>query len=187
MRPIVLYLSARNHRRFSGIEPAFAIFRHGEQGRTNMRNTLSALVVFSGILCATAPIARAAAKVPGAEFMPAADIKWNDVPGFSGVQLAPLDGDPSKGPSHFLLKFVGGFSAPIHHHSSNHFVTVVSGTLVLTIDGKEHKLPAGSFFKFSDKTKHMTRCEPGAECVLSIDVRGKWDVVPDGDKSVAKK
>jgi hypothetical protein len=25
---------------------------------------------------------------------------------------------------------------------------------------------------------HATRCEAGAECVLAMDVRGKWDVVP---------
>ncbi len=155
-----------------------------------MKNTLSVLLVLSGALCAITPAAGAAdkaAKVTGAEFMPTADIKWNEVPGMSGVQLAPLDGDPSTGPSHFFLKFVGGFSAPIHHHTANHSVTVLSGTLVLTVDGKEHKLPAGSFVSFSNKTKHLTRCEAGPDCVLAMDVRGKWDIVPDGDKPAAKK
>jgi quercetin dioxygenase-like cupin family protein len=126
-------------------------------------------------------------KSGGAVFAPAADIKWGDVPGMTGVQLAPVDGDPGKGPSHFFLKFAGGFAAPIHHHSANHFGTVVSGTLVLTVDGSEQKLPAGSFFGFSGKTKHATRCEAGADCVLSMDVRGKWDVVVATDKAGAKK
>lgn len=49
---------------------------------------------------------------------------------------------------------------------------------MLTGDGKETKLPAGSFFSFKGKKKHMTRCKPGADCVLSMDVRGKRDVVP---------
>ena len=152
-----------------------------------MKNTFSALLVLSGAICAITPAAGAADKVPGAEFVPTADVKWNDVPGMSGVKLAPLDSDPSKGPSHFFLKFVGGFSAPIHHHTANHSVTVLSGTLVLTVDGKEHKLPAGSFVSFSNKTKHLTRCEAGPDCVLAMDVRGKWDVVPDGEKPAAKK
>jgi hypothetical protein len=26
---------------------------------------------------------------------------------------------------------------------------------------------------------HMTKCEAGAACVLSMDVRGKWDVVAE--------
>src|ERR1041384_345639 len=83
-----------------------------------------------------------------ASLVPAADLKWADVPGFKGVKLATADGDPSKGAAHFYLKFVGGFTAPLHHHTADHFVTVVSGTLVLGVDGKSIKLPPGSYFSF---------------------------------------
>lgn len=155
-----------------------------------MNGKLVALVVALVGASAAAGAGRAADKAKkagGALFTPAADIKWNDVPGMAGVQLATVDGDPGKGPSHFFLKFSGGFSAPVHHHSANHFGTVVSGTLLLTVDGNEQKLPTGSFFGFSGKTKHATRCEAGADCVLSMDVRGKWDVVAEGDKAGAKK
>jgi quercetin dioxygenase-like cupin family protein len=78
-----------------------------------------------------------------------------------------------------MLKFDGGFAAPVHHHTENHSGTVVAGTLVLTVEGKEQKLPTGSFFSFSEKMPHATKCEAGADCVLSMDVRGKWDVVPE--------
>ena len=129
-------------------------------------------------------------KTTGAVFAPASDIKWSAVPGMQGVQIAPVEGDPAKGASHFFLKFAPGFSAPVHHHTANHSGTVVAGTLVLTVDGKEQKLPAGSFFAFSGKKKHATRCEAGGDCVLSMDVRGKWDVVADegkGKEGKAKK
>ena len=155
-----------------------------------MKNTIAALLLVTGALFVPMSIAHAGdkpMKVKGAEFVPTADVKWSDVPGMTGLQIAAVEGDPSKGPSHFFLKFVGGFAAPLHHHTANHFVTVVSGTLVITIDGTDHKLPAGSFFAFSNKTKHLTRCETGSECVLALDVRGKWDVVPDGEKPAAKK
>jgi hypothetical protein len=33
----------------------------------------------------------------------------------------------------------------------------------------------------------MTKCEAGAECILAMDVRSKWDVVPEGTKPAAKK
>jgi quercetin dioxygenase-like cupin family protein len=111
--------------------------------------------------------------------LPATDIKFSMVPDMKGVQLAALDGDPAKGPSHFMLKFVSGFTAPLHHHTADHSATVVAGTLVLTVDGREQKLPPGSFFSFSGKTPHSTRCDTGDECVLSMDVRGKWDIVPE--------
>lgn len=114
-----------------------------------------------------------------ATFVPSGDLKYEDVPDMTGLQLAKLEGDPAKGPSHFMLKFAPGFTAPLHHHTANHSGTVVAGTLVLSVDGEEHKLPPGSFFSFSNKASHTTKCEAGAECLLSLDVRGKWDVVPD--------
>jgi quercetin dioxygenase-like cupin family protein len=137
-----------------------------------MRNTIAMLFVASAVASSLAHAA------PGAVFVPAPDIRWSDVAGTPGAQIAPLQGDPGKGASHFLLKFAGGFSAPLHHHSANHFVNVVAGTLVLVVDGKEHKFGPGSYFSFSAKKQHATRCEAGPECVLAMDARGRWDVVP---------
>jgi quercetin dioxygenase-like cupin family protein len=154
-----------------------------------MKKTLTALaVVVAGLSWSFAPGAHAdkAKKAAGAVLVPAADMKWTDVPGMAGVQTFSVEGDPSKGASHFFIKFVAGFSAPLHHHTVNHFVTVVSGTLLLTVDGKEQKLPAGSFFSFSSKTKHATSCAAGADCVLSVDARGKWDVIMEADKTAKK-
>ena len=111
--------------------------------------------------------------------LPAADLKWNDVPGFPGVKMAVAEGDPAKGAHHAFIKLQAGFEAPLHHHSADHFVTVVSGTLVLTVDGKESRLPAGSFFLFKGMKPHLTKSGPEADCILSIDARGKWDVVPE--------
>ena len=139
-----------------------------------MRKSTS-LLVAAATCISLLPCAYAA---DNAVFVPPSNLKWQDVPDAKGLQLAAVQGDPAKGASHFFAKFAGGFSAPLHHHSANHHVTVVSGTLVLTVDGKEHKLPAGSYFAFSGKKPHATRCEAGADCVLSIDARSKWDVVP---------
>jgi quercetin dioxygenase-like cupin family protein len=122
-----------------------------------------------------------------AVLIPASELQWKDVPGMRGVQTARVDGDPSRGPSHFFTKLAGGHAAPLHHHTADHFGTVVAGTLVLIVDGTEHKLPPGSYFAFTGQKKHATRCETGADCVFSTDARGKWDVVQDGDKPGGKK
>ena len=113
-----------------------------------------------------------------ATLTPAASAAWNDVPGFPGVKMAVADGNPGKGASHFFMKFDKGFTAGEHHHSGNHYATVVAGTLILTVDGVETMLPPGSFFSFTGKKVHATKCAPAADCVLFIDARGKWDVVP---------
>lgn len=114
-----------------------------------------------------------------AELVPAKDLKWSDVPGFKGVKIATPEADPSKGPAHFFLKFAPGFTAPLHHHSADHYVTVVQGTLTLGVDGKDIKLPPGSFFSFTKAKPHTTSCAAGAECILAMDAHDKWDVVPE--------
>lgn len=63
-----------------------------------------------------------------AVLLPVGEVKWADVPGFPGLQMAVLGGNPGKGSHHSMLKFAGGFAAPVHHHSADHYGTVVSGT-----------------------------------------------------------
>ena len=154
-----------------------------------MRKIIAGAFAMTLLLTVHAPYATAADSKKGghAVLTPANDIKWSDVPNFPGVKMAVLSGDPAKGAHHSMLKFTGGFAAPLHHHTSDHYGTVVAGTLALTVDGQETKLPPGSYFSFKGKGKHMTKCEAGADCVLSMDVRGKWDVIPDGPKPAAKK
>jgi len=150
-------------------------------------NVAVAAVVALQALSSTLGWADTAPRKGTAVLVPAADVKWSDVPEAKGVQIAALDGDPAKGPAHFFLKFAGGFAAPAHHHTADHFVTVVAGTLVLNVDGKDQKLPAGSFFTIAGQKPHTTRCEAGTECVLAMDARGPWDVVPEGGDAPAKK
>jgi uncharacterized cupin superfamily protein len=145
-----------------------------------MRYTIAVLTVVAGLtFAAQGQAAPKAGKGGHSLLVPADQIKWSDVPGFTGLQIAAVQGDPNKGASHMFLKFTGGFAAPLHHHSADHFATVVAGTLVLTVDGKEVRLPPGSFFTFTGKAQHMTSCEAGAECILFLDARQKWDVVPE--------
>ena len=149
-----------------------------------MNKKIATIVAMTLATMAFAP--QVNAKGGTATLTPAADMKWADVPNFPGLKMAVLQGDPGKGASHFMMKFPAGFVSPPHHHSVDHYVTVVSGTMSFTVDGKDTKLPAGSYFAYTGKKTHITKCDAGAECVLSIDARGKWDVVPE-DKPADKK
>ena len=151
---------------------------------SNRRRTLFAATL---ALAAAAIATDVPAKQGVAILTPATDIKWADVPGFPGVQMAVVQGDPAKGPHHSMLKFKPGFEAPVHHHSTDHYGTVVSGTLVLISGGREVRFPPGSYFAFTGRMPHATKCEAGSDCVLAIDARGKWDVVPTGGKAAGRK
>jgi quercetin dioxygenase-like cupin family protein len=151
-------------------------------GEAQMKKTLLMVAMLGLASAALVTGSRVLAKGSSgasALLIPVGQLKFVDVPEYKGLQMAQVEGDPAKGPSHFLIKFTPGFKAPLHHHTANHYATVVAGTLVLTVDGKETKLPPGSFFSFTDKQPHVTMCEAGAECIVSLDVRGKWDVVPE--------
>jgi hypothetical protein len=132
--------------------------------------------------------AEPAKKTGTAVVIPAAEVKWTDVAGAPGVKMAVPEGDAATGAHHSFLKFAAGFAAPVHHHTTNHYGTVLAGTIVLTVDGKEQKLPAGSYFSFTGMKEHATRCDVGADCLLFIDARQQWDVVaaPEAPKPAKK-
>ena len=105
-------------------------------------------------------------------------LTWSEG-GIPGVSTAVVEGDLAKGPARFYLKYAAGFTAPMHHHSPDHYATTVSGTLVLTVDGKEQRLAPGSYFALTGKAPHAVRCDGSTDCVMFIQAMGPWDVVAE--------
>ena len=122
-------------------------------------------------------------KKPNAVIMKPVDLKWADLPKMAGIQMAVVDGNPDNGPAHFFVKFAAGTDAPMHPHTADYTTTVVSGTVVLTSEGKESTLPVGSFFSFLHRAPHGTRCTGTVDCIMFIDARGKWNFVPEKSDS----
>lgn len=108
--------------------------------------------------------------------VPKADLQWKDL-GVPGIAAAVVSGDMQKGPSRFFLKYPVGLVTPSHHHSADHFVTVVSGTITLSANGKDHKLGPGSYFALTGKMPHVAKVEGNEEAVFFIQANGPWDVV----------
>ena len=134
------------------------------------------------ILCASAVlIAATSVQVAGGSktaVVAKGDLQWKDL-GIPGVQAATVSGDMAKGPSRFFLKYPVGFVTPNHHHTADHYVALVSGSITLTVGGKDHKLVAGSYFALTDKAPHVAKVEGKEEAVFFIQADGAWDVVPE--------
>ncbi len=107
--------------------------------------------------------------------MPKADLKWKDMG--NGVTAATVSGDMEKGASRFFLKYPVGLVTPKHHHNADHYGTVVSGTITLTVDGKQHKLGPGSYFALTNKAPHTAKVEGNEAAVFFIQADGPWNVV----------
>jgi quercetin dioxygenase-like cupin family protein len=144
-----------------------------------------ALVTAALLLTAAALSTAVAGDAAKSSVTPSADIKWAAA-AFPGVSTAAVEGDMTKGASHFFLKYDAGLVTPLHHHSADHYVTVVSGTLALTVDGKETTLGPGSFFALVNKTPHTARVVGDAPAVMLVDARAPWDVVPEAAQAAKK-
>ncbi len=107
--------------------------------------------------------------------VPKADLKWKAMG--NGIEAATVSGEMEKGPSRFFLKYPVGLVTPLHHHTANHHVAVVSGSLTLTVGGKEHRLGPGSYFMLSNRAAHVAKVEGSEPAVFFIQAEAPWDVV----------
>ena len=130
----------------------------------------------------------AAASAAKATLVAVEELKWVDVPN-TPAKMATVKGDSAKGAHASFVKLPGGFSAPLHSHTADHHVAVVSGTLEMTPEGgTAKKLGPGSWFEYTGKMKHVTTCDAGADCVLFVVAKGAWDLVPaEAPKEQPKK
>jgi Domain of unknown function (DUF4437) len=112
--------------------------------------------------------------------MPAADLKWADLDptGAPGVKVAALWGNPATGAFGAFFRLPAGFAAPLHTHTSDMKVVIVSGTYVQAPEGKpEFRLGPGSYFlQPGGSYRHTTSCDPAADCVFFVEARGKFDL-----------
>ena len=106
-------------------------------------------------------------------------LKWNPSAGQPEVKTAVVWGDMNTGPHGAFHKFPADFTVPLHTHSSDMRIVVVSGTMAMAgEDGVETKLPAGSYFYQPNTYKHTTKCLAGSECVIYVTASGKFDLKP---------
>ncbi len=113
--------------------------------------------------------------------MPASDMKWTDLdPGAPGVKVADLWGNHAKGAFGALFKLPAGFAAPLHTHTYDMKVVILSGTYVQSPEGKpEFRLGPGSYFlQPGGKYRHTTSCDKASDCVFLVESKGPFDLKP---------
>jgi anti-sigma factor ChrR (cupin superfamily) len=122
--------------------------------------------------------------------MPAGEMKWADLgPGAPGVKVADLWGDHAKGAFGALFKLPAGFAAPLHTHTHDMKVVIVSGTYIQAPEGKpEFRLGPGSYFlQPGGNYRHTTTCDAASDCVFLVESKGPFDLKPaDAAKPPAK-
>ena len=141
--------------------------------KSRLFTMLAVSVVVLGVLASVPALGAGQAAVTAK-----ADLQWKEM-GIPGVASATVSGDMAKGPSRFFLKYPKGLVTPMHHHSADHYATVISGSITLTVNGKDHLLGPGSYFALTGKASHMARVEGNEDAVFFIQADGPWDVVAE--------
>jgi anti-sigma factor ChrR (cupin superfamily) len=112
----------------------------------------------------------------------AKDLKWIDLDptGAPGVKVADLWGDHQKGSFGAIFKLPAGFAAPLHTHTHEMKLVIVSGTYIQGPEGKpEFRLGPGSYLlQPGGNYRHTTSCDPASDCVFFVESNGAFDLQP---------
>ena len=124
--------------------------------------------------------------------MPASDLKWVDLDpvGAPGIKIVDLWGNHTTGAFGALIKFPAGFVAPMHTHTNDYNVVVLSGTWINGPEGRPAiSLGPGSYMlQPGENFRHTTTCDAASECVVHVESKGKFDLkVVEAGKGPVKK
>jgi anti-sigma factor ChrR (cupin superfamily) len=114
-----------------------------------------------------------------AVILPAGDLKWTELdPNAPGVQIADVSGNHAKGAYAAFIKFPAGFAAPLHTHTHDAKLVIVSGTFITGPEGKpEVRLGPGSYMmQPGGNYRHTTSCDKASDCLFYSESNGKFDI-----------
>jgi len=111
---------------------------------------------------------------------PANELKWLDLRGDPpGVLYCNLWGNMEKGAYGALVKLPAGMRNPLHTHTSDLKIVVLSGTFLYTPEGgEERRLGPGSYLFEPGGTRHLSGTGDDGLCELLQESSGKFDFVP---------
>jgi len=110
------------------------------------------------------------------------ELRWTDLDpvGAPGVKIAVLWGDFKSGAFGSLFKLPAGFAAPLHTHTHEMKLVIVSGTYIQGPDGgQEFRLGPGSYLlQPGGNYRHTTRCDQASDCLFFVESKGAFDLRP---------
>jgi quercetin dioxygenase-like cupin family protein len=86
-------------------------------------------------------------------------------------------GDPTKGPSTFILRAPPGCVVPWHFHTAGEQAIVIRGQVKMQMTGHEPaQLGPGGFTAMQGKVPHQFACSGKAPCLMVVAFDGIYDI-----------
>jgi len=95
-----------------------------------------------------------------------------------GVSSALIWGDTVKGPYAGFTKFVPGFDAGVHSHTTGVLLVVVNGAYLYKDDAGEKRVGAGDFLRIPGGHKHWSGGDAKEGALFYQETFGKFDLIP---------
>jgi quercetin dioxygenase-like cupin family protein len=133
-------------------------------------------IYISLVLCASALPCAAQNSNPQPKIENVADMKFATFPNVPTCLTGAVEhGDPSSGPSTFLVKGTKGCEVPMHYHTPTEQVLMVSGTARIEMKGDQPRIvKAGAFATAPPRHPHHFTCTSACQFYLISD--GVFDV-----------
>jgi len=94
----------------------------------------------------------------------------------TGIQVANVWGDVTKGAHGSFFRFDPGFVSPVHTHTYDYYAVVIKGELENYQPGQTpEKLGPGSYWYQRGKQAHTTACVSKESCEIYIVQQNKFD------------
>jgi quercetin dioxygenase-like cupin family protein len=106
-----------------------------------------------------------------------AGLKFTPVPGVTKcLSMSVVEGDPGKGPSTLVLRGTPGCDVPMHYHTANERVVLVTGSAYLQMQGQKEAtlIKPGAYAMAPSKHPHHLTCTGG--CQLYLFSNGTFDM-----------
>src|SRR5437899_1518972 len=157
-----------------------------EEANVNRLFLLLAAVSVSMAACSDrADRSAAAENGGGAPLMVSfADLKWTELLEVKGTQFAVLSGDPKTGKYTQMRRIPAGTDNPLHTHSSEIKMVIISGVLYTGSDlASARDFGPGSIIVLPANWVHVSGCRAGNDCVFYQEGKGKFDYKPAAEAS----
>ncbi len=109
-----------------------------------------------------------------------ADLKWTDLDpvGAPGAKIAALWGNHQNSPFGAFFKLPAGFKVPLHTHTHEMKLVIVSGTYIQGPEGQQDfRLGPGSYLlQPGGNYRHTTSCDQASDCVFFVESDGPFDL-----------
>ena len=137
--------------------------------------TLANLILCTAAIAATAAAGTESPRMSTDGMVVAAE-KANYKEVAPGIMKAILWGDPEKGPYATFTKFHPGSKNALHTHTNDIHVVVLKGAYLYWKDGKETRVPAGSYASIPGGEKHVSGSDAKEGCIFYESSQGKFDI-----------